>query len=243
MNKRFEMIGILDVEIAAKCPNIPLHPLCAFVNSPSSLHIHNVPKKIGSWQITSVSFQVTYPDDSTHAVACVNVGDMWVGTVQGTATPGTSTFGYTIYASGVDENGNDVTGYVLGKGDVEILDNDGQVTPGEHMTYMKLFDGQPQTPNEGDMWESDGSFYVWLSGAPQLVGDDSGAINELSAKVIDLSGHVHEDYIADATGAAISANGNMTTASMAMPYFTITNGTETYTLELYHDQYTTKWVY
>lgn len=48
------MIGICDVSVQAANPNMPLHPLRAFVNSPSSLRIRNVPKRIGDWNISSV---------------------------------------------------------------------------------------------------------------------------------------------------------------------------------------------
>lgn len=48
------MIGTLDISCNAKNPNMPLHPMRAYLNSPSSLRISNVPKKIGQWAITSV---------------------------------------------------------------------------------------------------------------------------------------------------------------------------------------------
>jgi len=48
------MIGTIDIEIQAKNPNMALWPLRAYVNSPSSLRLRNVPKKIGQWEITSV---------------------------------------------------------------------------------------------------------------------------------------------------------------------------------------------
>ena len=48
------MIGVIDVAVQAANVNMPLYPLRAFVNSPSSLRIRNVPKRIGDWNITSV---------------------------------------------------------------------------------------------------------------------------------------------------------------------------------------------
>ena len=48
-------------------------------------------------------------------------GNIWVGTVEGSPTAGSCTNGYTVLADGIDENGNPVSGYVLGRGDVEIL--------------------------------------------------------------------------------------------------------------------------
>ena len=119
------MIGIIDIEIQAKNPNFPLWPLRAYVNSPSSLRIRNAPRKIGKWEITSVSVQATYPDLTTKTAQCVLTGGVWVGTIEGSSASGSCENGYTVLANGTDENGNPVTGYILGRGDVYILKADG----------------------------------------------------------------------------------------------------------------------
>lgn len=62
------------------------------------------------------------------------VGGVWVGTIEGSPTAGSCTNGYTVIADGIDENGNPVNGYVLGRGDVEILKEDG--TPIEDPTHF-----------------------------------------------------------------------------------------------------------
>lgn len=49
-------------------------------------------------------------------------GGCWVGTIDGNATAGTTKNGFTITASGTDENGDPVTGYILGKGDFCVLE-------------------------------------------------------------------------------------------------------------------------
>lgn len=121
------MIGTISIECNAKNPNMPLHPLRAYVGSPSSLRIINVPKKIGNWQIKSVTLTTVYPDASVQTASCVLVGGVWVGTIAGCSTAGSNQNGYTIYASGIDENGLDVEGYVLGKGDVVVLESNGQI--------------------------------------------------------------------------------------------------------------------
>ncbi len=128
------MIGTIDIEIQAKNPNMPLWPLRAYVNSPSSLRIRNVPKKIGQWEITSVQVTATYPEKTQKTAQCVLVGGVWVGTIEGSPASGTCTNGYTVIADGIDENGNPVSGYVLGRGDVEILKEDG--TPIEDPTHF-----------------------------------------------------------------------------------------------------------
>ena len=68
---------------------------------------------------------VNYPDKTQKTAQCVLVGGVWVGTVEGSSATGSYTNGYTVLANGTDENGNPVSGYVLGRGDVEILKEDG----------------------------------------------------------------------------------------------------------------------
>ena len=65
------MIGTIDVEIQAACPEAPLYPLRAFVNSPSTLRLRNVPRKIGAWVITAVYVAAHYPDESITTAQCV----------------------------------------------------------------------------------------------------------------------------------------------------------------------------
>ena len=125
------MIGTIDIEVQAKNPNMPLWPLRAYVNSPSSLRVRNVPKKIGKWEITAVQVRVVYPDITDKTAQCVLTGGVWVGTVEGSTAVGSFKNGYTVLADGVDENGNPVTGYVLGRGDVEILKVDGTPISGD----------------------------------------------------------------------------------------------------------------
>lgn len=65
------MIGTISVEIQAANPSMPLFPLRAFINSPTSLRIRNVPKKIGDWSITKVYVSAAYPDNSIQSTECV----------------------------------------------------------------------------------------------------------------------------------------------------------------------------
>ena len=132
------MIGTIDISCNAKNPNFPLYPMRAFVNSPSSLRIREVPRRVGNWHITNVKIVVVYPDSTVKQSECVLVGGVWVGTIEGTNISGTSKNGYTIFADGVDENNNPVNGYVLGKGDVEILEADGTLSPDPSSYYVKL---------------------------------------------------------------------------------------------------------
>lgn len=180
------MIGIVDCAVQCQNPNMPLHPMRAFVSSPTSIRVRNVPKRIGKWAIESVQFVAAYPDGSIKTANCVLTGGVWVGTIEGTSTSGTSTNGYTIYASGTDENGNAVTGYILGKGDIEILEGDGTITPGEDVAYVHLLDEESSTPKEGDLYPTDDGYMIWQDGEGHLIGDDSGAIEELQKSKRDI---------------------------------------------------------
>lgn len=124
------MIGTIDVTVQAARPDLPLPPVRAFVGSPSSVRVRNVPRRIGEWDITRVFVTANYPDSTTDTAECVLTGGVWVGTVLGCATPGTSLSGFVVTADGVDEFGQPVVGYILGVGDVEVLTREQSVTPG-----------------------------------------------------------------------------------------------------------------
>ena len=130
------MIGVVDVKIQAHNPEMPLFPMKAFAGSPSSIRVRNVPSQIGKWKITGITFSVIYPDGQVVPTDCVNINHIWVGTVPGTNTTGRTINGYTIFASGKDENGNTVQNYALGKGDVEILDPNGVSDPTETVKFV-----------------------------------------------------------------------------------------------------------
>lgn len=164
------MIKTIDVECNAANPNLPLKPMFAFVNSPSSIRVRNVPKRIGDWCIRKVYFTAVYPDSTVKTAECVLTGGVWVGTIEGTNTSGTSKNGYTIFADGTDENGNNVTGYVLGKGDIEILEADGTLSPDPARYTVKLLSAEAQQPREGDMYPTDDGYVIWQSGQANLLG-------------------------------------------------------------------------
>jgi len=177
------MIGIVDVAIQAENPSMPLYPMRAFVGSPSSIRVRNVPKKIGNWQITSVQFTAAYPDNSIKTANCVLVGGVWVGTIGGCSVSGQSINGYSVFASGIDENGNAVENYCLGKGDITILEADGTITPSETTYYVHMLSAEPTTPKDGDLWQLSGTWYIYQDGTSYPIGDDSGLIQQLSAEL------------------------------------------------------------
>lgn len=164
------MIGTIDVAINAANPSMPLAPVRAFVNSPTSVRLRNVPRKIGQWNITSVQVVAVYPDNSINSVNCVLSGGVWVGTVGGCEIAGRTENGFTVFANGNDENGDYVSGYVLGKGTIEILGADGKLPPSSPTYYVHLLDETPQQPNEGDMYPTSDGYVIWQDGQANHIG-------------------------------------------------------------------------
>ena len=157
------MIGTIDVEINAAHPEMPLAEFAAFVNSPSHVRVRNVPRGVGNWQITAVYLSVNYPDNSLPSVSLTHVGALWTGTIGGSAVAGRSVNGYQITADGVDEDGNPIIGYVLGVGNVYILNRDGSITVGETTYYLHLLDDVPTKPKKSDVCKIDGTL-KWYDG-------------------------------------------------------------------------------
>ena len=180
------MIAVVDVQVNAANPAMPLFPMRAFQDSPSSIRIRNVPKKIGNWRITQVYFSAEYPDNTTTTVQCSLVGGVWVGTVIGSTQSGFVSNGYAIYADGVDENGDAVNGYVLGKGDITIYAKDRSISPGTKY-QMYLLSAQSSNPKNGDVWQEDGKWYIWQDNQAWPLGQDSGSIDQLSSEISSLA--------------------------------------------------------
>ena len=148
-----DMIGVLEVKISAHAPNMALCPCFTFKGSPSSLRIMGCPKQIGQWRITDVYATFHYPDDSEKTKLSVREGNVYVATVDGCQTTGKVENGLTISANGIDEDGNAVTGYVLGRGDIYVMEGDSVVPdPTTVKNYLKLCDSLPDAPAKGDAY-------------------------------------------------------------------------------------------
>lgn len=155
------MIGSIDIKVNAARPNLPLAPLFAFQDSPSSLRVMDVPKSIGNWAITSVKVAVEYPDNTTVEKVAVRSGSVWVATLEGSEVAGKVFNGYSVLADGKDEDGNDVTGYVLGKGDVYILENGTELSRLVGKIAVRYMDEIPDVPTKGDLMNSNGELRLF----------------------------------------------------------------------------------
>ena len=213
------MISTQDVKIQAQHPAMPLSPFVAFKNSPSSIRILDVPKKIGLWNITSVQIQVTYPDSQILSKQCVRTGNVWVGTLEGTSSVGQVCKGYQITASGVDEDGNEISGYVLGVGDIVIMDIDGSIFPNESADNVRIFDSVPDNPKIGDVYLDGIALMVYDGNAWKKVGgvvpdpnNKGWALNATNASnasyAIQASNSENADYATYAFRAGHDNNGN-----------------------------------
>lgn len=160
------------------------------------MRIMGVPKSIGAWRITEVYAALHYPDDSERTKLAVREGNVYVATLDGCQTAGKVENGLTISANGIDEDGNAVAGYVLGRGDVYVMEGDSVVPdPTAVKNYVKLCDSLPETPAKGDAYFQNGVLVIY-DGTNWVPAFDGAGI--------------HGDYIEDADGNKIEADRTFT---------------------------------
>ena len=194
------MIGTLDIEVNAANPQMPLLPVYAFVGSPSNIRVRNVPRAIGSWKLTKVYLAANLPDNTSASVETKLTGGVWCGTLPASSLPGQSLMGFKITADGIDENGTAVSGYVLGKGDFFVLDDDSTITVGEITFYVHIVPTASEAPKKGDlaldtMMIFDGTRWRALGGGGgDISHDDFASVNALPAvyKLGDVAAKVNE---------------------------------------------------
>lgn len=155
------MIGTIEIKCFAAKPQMPLPPVFAFAGSPSNLRILDVPRKIGEWNITTVKVAASYPDNSITVAEAVRTGNVWVATFAGCETSGKVANGLQIIADGTDENGDAVTGYVLGVGDLYILERDSTIAADDEKWYVRYCEEIPATPATGDLIIDNGSVKMY----------------------------------------------------------------------------------
>ena len=194
------MIGTVEVRCSAHRPQMPLQPLFTFCGSPSSVRIMDVPKSIGDWSIDEVKLVVKYPDNSTVVKNAVRNGCVWVATIQGTDIAGKVSNGYEIVASGKDEDGNDVNGYVLGCGDVIVINRDVNATKDIEKFYVKWNDELPANPvkgdviyHNGDVRLFNGSEWLTLGIDPQIIEGIENRINEVESSIPTKTSQLQND--------------------------------------------------
>ena len=145
------MITTMSIKVNAARPNMPLSPWFSFAGSPTSIRILDIPKQISSWNITSVKVIAKYPDNRNVEREAIRNGCVWVVTIEGCDISGKVTSGYEIVADGLDERGQEVSGYVLGCGDIYIMDRDVSIQKNIEKYNVRYCDELPINPAKGDL--------------------------------------------------------------------------------------------
>lgn len=198
------MIRSFSVQLNAAHPELPLMEATAIVGSPSTANIYNVPKQIGTWDILKVFIQVSYPNGSTVTEEAVKTAQgIWTATVPMCEMSGRVKSGFTVIADGEDENGDEITGYILGVADFAVYTRGLVVRDGEKVYNLRYFDIPPAVPSKGDVAPFNGILklydgYNWISFADDVDLSDYYTKEETDALFDDY-------YTKDETDAAIDA--------------------------------------
>ena len=187
------MIRSFEVNLNAAHPELPLFEATAIVGSASTAFIKRVPASVGSWHISKVFVEATYPDGSVNTIeAKVGAEGVWTATLPACNTSGRVKSGFVIFANGVDELGEPVTGYLLGVADMAIYTRDLEIVPGPTGYVLKYFDVAPEVAKKGDVAPVDGVIklydgtqWVSLGGA----SDYSELDNKPSINDVELDGN------------------------------------------------------
>lgn len=150
-----------------------------FVGSPSTAFIRNVPPQVGAWRVTTVFVAVVNPDNTSATIEAKKGGDgVWTATIPATNTSGRVAGGFQVLADGIDENGDAVTGYVLGVADFAVFELEVTADPGRGgaSSVLRYFTTAPTIAKAGDVAKFDGvlKFYdgsAWIPFAAGGGGD------------------------------------------------------------------------
>ena len=184
----------MSIKVNAARPNMPLSPWFSFAGSPTSIRILDIPKQIASWNITSVKVIAKYPDNRNVEREAIRNGCVWVVTIEGCDISGKVANGYEIVADGLDEQGQEVRGYVLGCGDIYIMDRDVSIQKNIEKYNVRYCDELPTNPVKGDVIYHNGnvrlfngSEWLTLGVDPTVIEGIDNRINEVDAKVDEVS--------------------------------------------------------
>ena len=179
------MIRPIDIRLNAAHPELPLAEAVTFTGSPSTVLIRGVPPNCGRWAITAVFVAASFPDGSTTTRAAVqSANGVWVATLPATATSGRTANGIRVMADGIDENGEAVTGYILGVADFAVasLDVTPAPEPGGIAYALRYFDTLPDPARKGDVIRVNGDLKFYNGTAWQPFTDLS---NYYTAEQVD----------------------------------------------------------
>lgn len=190
----------MSIKVNAARPNMPLSPWFSFAGSPTSIRILDIPKQISSWNITSVKVIAKYPDNRNVEREAIRSGCVWVVTIEGCDISGKVTSGYEIVADGLDEQGQEVRGYVLGCGDIYIMDRDVSIQKNIEKYNVRYCDELPTNPAKGDLIYHNGdvrlfngSEWLTLGVDPQIIEGIDNRINEVASSIPTKTSQLQND--------------------------------------------------
>ena len=194
------MITTMSIKVNAARPNMPLSPWFSFAGSPTSIRILDIPKQISYWNITSVKVIAKYPDNRNVEREAIRNGCVWVVTIEGCDISGKVTSGYEIVADGLDEQGQEVRGYVLGCGDIYIMDRDVSIQKNIEKYNVRYCDELPTNQVKGDVIYHNGNVRLfngseWLSLGlePQVIEGIDNRINEVESSIPTKTSELEND--------------------------------------------------
>ena len=194
------MITTMSIKVNAARPNMPLSPWFSFAGSPTSIRILDIPKQIASWNITSVKVIAKYPDNRNVEREAIRNGCVWVVTIEGCDISGKVANGYEIVADGLDEQGQEVRGYVLGCGDIYIMDRDVSIQKNIEKYNVRYCDELPTNPAKGDLIYHNGNVRLfngseWLTLGldPQIIEGIDNRINEVESSIPTKTSQLQND--------------------------------------------------
>ena len=201
------MIRPIKIKLNAAHPELPLVEATTFVGSPSTVFVCDVPKAVGSWRISTVKVVATYPDNSAPTVECVKGADgVYMATLPATATSGRVTHGFEVLADAIDENGDPVTGYVLGFADFAVYLRDMTIEGAEGVKYYAhLVDSIPEHPKKGDLANFDGVYKLYNGEAWISLGADIAAQYAEEARLAKVAAETAQGKAEAAEAGAVNA--------------------------------------
>lgn len=193
---------------------LPLKPLVAWCGSAESVTVAVPPAAaLAGLTIGSVGVTLSLPDGSNAAVQAVHVANtpLWTATFPAAnfATSGTVANGLMVTLAGEDENGV-VRTWIVAKGDLEVRPGDASPSPSGSWVAVKLRDGAPEDPVEGDAYVADGELHIFTVGEWVTIG--GGAVTVDPAIDPESDNPVENRAIAEALAAKQDA---LTAAQLA----------------------------
>ena len=205
------MIGTLSVKISAGHPAMPLAPVAIIAGSAVTIGVIDVPKTRAGATITDVQVRLTNADAVSQIVAATAVGNVWSATFSADffgSAYGVVSNGVEITAVGTDAAGGVVDSWVIGVGDLEVIDA-GALPSGVGIeAAMHFRESLPERPVEGDVCKIDGSWVIYNGESWEGFGGGGGSVDwaNVTGKPSSFPPESHTHAQADVDGLTDAIN-------------------------------------